>query len=165
MAIDRGPWNALQDDDGSNLVGSVWNKAAIQAVILDPVDALVGTRVDVAYSASWYGPEAGTWTVAAGSQATYSYSVIGKKATVTIFLAGTELSGATTQAFRIYYTFGTSAKDVAIAFPYYGPVVGTGYALAPAGANYIRLLRDVAGTPWPIGPNYLFAVTLTIWLQ
>jgi hypothetical protein len=39
MAIDRAPWNALVDDDGSNLVGSIWNKAAIKTVILDPVDA------------------------------------------------------------------------------------------------------------------------------
>jgi len=39
MAINRGPWNALVDDDGSNLVGSIWNKAAIKTVILDPVDA------------------------------------------------------------------------------------------------------------------------------
>lgn len=39
MAINRGPWNALVDDDGSNLVGSVWNKAAIKDVILDPADA------------------------------------------------------------------------------------------------------------------------------
>jgi hypothetical protein len=39
MAIDRGPWNALVDDDGSNLVGSIWNKAAIKTVILDPTDA------------------------------------------------------------------------------------------------------------------------------
>ena len=53
MAIDRGPWTALVDDDGSNLVGSVWNKNQIKTVILDPVDALVGTRIDVPYSASW----------------------------------------------------------------------------------------------------------------
>ena len=39
MAIDRGPWNALVDDDGSNLVGSIWNKAAIKTVLLDPIDA------------------------------------------------------------------------------------------------------------------------------
>jgi len=39
MAIDRGPWNALIDDDGSNLVGSIWNKAAIKTVLLDPIDA------------------------------------------------------------------------------------------------------------------------------
>lgn len=39
MAIDRGPWNALVDDDGSNLVGTIWNKDKIKTVILDPVDA------------------------------------------------------------------------------------------------------------------------------
>jgi hypothetical protein len=41
MAIDRGPWNALVDDDGSNLVGTVWNKDKIKTVILDPVDAAI----------------------------------------------------------------------------------------------------------------------------
>jgi len=41
MAIDRGPWNALVDDDGSNLTGSIWNKAAIKTVILDPTDAAI----------------------------------------------------------------------------------------------------------------------------
>jgi hypothetical protein len=40
MAIDRAPWNALVDDDGSNLVGSIWNKAAIKTVLLDPIDAM-----------------------------------------------------------------------------------------------------------------------------
>jgi len=40
MAIDRAPFNALNDDDGSNLVGSLWNKAAIKTVLLDPIDAL-----------------------------------------------------------------------------------------------------------------------------
>lgn len=39
MPIDRAPWNALVDDDGSNLTGSIWNKAAIKDVILDPTDA------------------------------------------------------------------------------------------------------------------------------
>jgi len=43
MAIDRGPWNALVDDDGSNLVGTVWNKDKIKTVILDPVDAALLT--------------------------------------------------------------------------------------------------------------------------
>ena len=42
MAINRAPWNALVDDDGSNLTGSVWNKAAIATTLLDPIDQLVG---------------------------------------------------------------------------------------------------------------------------
>lgn len=39
MAIDRTAYNALVDDDGSGTVGTVWNKARIAGVILDPVDA------------------------------------------------------------------------------------------------------------------------------
>lgn len=41
MAIDRGPWEALIDDDGTNLVGSVFGKAEIKTVVLDPVDAAI----------------------------------------------------------------------------------------------------------------------------
>ena len=41
MALDRGPWNALVDDDGSNLTGTLWNKDAIKTVILDPTDAAI----------------------------------------------------------------------------------------------------------------------------
>ena len=37
--INRAPFNALVDDNGSGLTGSVWNKAAIAGSILDPVDA------------------------------------------------------------------------------------------------------------------------------
>jgi len=36
MAIDRTPWNALVDDDGSGLTGSIWNKDTIKTVVLDP---------------------------------------------------------------------------------------------------------------------------------
>lgn len=45
MAIDRAPWNALVDDDGSNLIGTVWNKDKIKTVILDPVDAAFGRPI------------------------------------------------------------------------------------------------------------------------
>jgi hypothetical protein len=164
MAIDRGPWNALVDDDGSNLVGSVWNKGAIKTVILDPVDALVGTRIDVPFGA-FYGPEAGIWTVAPAHQITYSYSIVGKLATLGIFLYGTEISVAPTQALRIYYTFGTAAQTIGAAMPYTGPVTGTGYVQTEAGTNYLRLLRDIGGTPWPIGPTYGHVINLAFWLQ
>jgi hypothetical protein len=39
LPINRAPFTALVDDDGSNTIGTPWNKAAIQGVILDPVDA------------------------------------------------------------------------------------------------------------------------------
>jgi hypothetical protein len=43
--IDRAPFNLLQDDDGSNLVGSIWNKAAIKTVLLDPIDAALPPKI------------------------------------------------------------------------------------------------------------------------
>ena len=45
MAINRAPFNALVDDDGSGLTGTLWNKAQIKAVILDPVDAAIGAEL------------------------------------------------------------------------------------------------------------------------
>jgi len=45
MPIDRGPFNALVDDDGSNTIGTVWNKSKIQGVILDPADAAFNPAV------------------------------------------------------------------------------------------------------------------------
>jgi hypothetical protein len=41
VPIDRTAFNALVDDDGSNTIGSVWNKTAIQNVLLDPIDAVI----------------------------------------------------------------------------------------------------------------------------
>src|SRR4026209_114580 len=38
MALDRTWYNSLTDDDGSNLVGTLWNKAAVDS-LMDAVDA------------------------------------------------------------------------------------------------------------------------------
>lgn len=43
MPIDRTAFNQLADDDGSGLTGSIWNKAQIKAVLLDPIDAEIVT--------------------------------------------------------------------------------------------------------------------------
>jgi hypothetical protein len=43
MSLNRAPFNALVDDDGTNTLGSPWNKAAIKDVILDPTDAELAT--------------------------------------------------------------------------------------------------------------------------
>lgn len=56
MSIDRTAYNALIDDDGSDTVGTIWNKNQIKNVILDPVDAFVskgGTWTP--YTPSWIG--------------------------------------------------------------------------------------------------------------
>lgn len=39
MAINRTPYNALIDDNGTGTTGSIWNKNAIKTVLLDPIDA------------------------------------------------------------------------------------------------------------------------------
>jgi len=72
MAIDRGPWNALIDDDGSNLVGTVWNKDKIKTVLLDPTDAAIA-----AGDAAIIVPTQGAWTPvdASGAGLVYGYAV------------------------------------------------------------------------------------------
>ncbi len=79
MAIDRTAYNALVDDDGSNTVGSLWNKQAIKNVLLDPIDvALIqagsvvqrltaaGSYVDLGLTT----PGADTWIIVAGGAST-----------------------------------------------------------------------------------------------
>lgn len=46
MAIDRTQYNLLQDDDGSNTVGTLWTKNIVKTVLLDPVDAAIATIPD-----------------------------------------------------------------------------------------------------------------------
>lgn len=48
MPINRTPWTALVDDDGSNLVGTIWNKDKIKTVLLDPIDTITRTSVTTA---------------------------------------------------------------------------------------------------------------------
>ena len=52
MSIDRTAYNALANDSGSNLDGSLWDKSAIKDVLLDPIDvaiAAAGSPNDLAY--------------------------------------------------------------------------------------------------------------------
>jgi len=48
ITIDRAPWTALVDDTGQNLDGSIWNKAAIKGVLLDPIDASLAKAAQLA---------------------------------------------------------------------------------------------------------------------
>jgi len=81
MAIDRGPWNALIDDDGSNLVGTIWNKDKIKTTILDPVDAaLIAAPVAIPFNAGMFAcdnPSGAIWTVTAGAVYAHRYIVLG----------------------------------------------------------------------------------------
>jgi len=48
ITLDRTAYNLLVDDDGSNLVGTVWTKNQVKTVVLDPVDAALATLGDPA---------------------------------------------------------------------------------------------------------------------
>jgi len=71
MPLNRTWFNALVDDDGSNTIGTVWNKTQIDA-LLDSVDALVGPKT--AWTTSMQTSDG--ITISVGSQ-TCHYSVIG----------------------------------------------------------------------------------------
>jgi hypothetical protein len=58
MPINRAPFNALIDDDGSTTSGTPWNKTQIKNVLLDPVDAFVGNGgVWGTYAPIWAGAD------------------------------------------------------------------------------------------------------------
>jgi hypothetical protein len=58
MAINRAPFNALVDDDGTNTVGSVWNKTQIKNVILDPADVAYAPFASPAFTGTPTAPTA-----------------------------------------------------------------------------------------------------------
>jgi len=92
MAIDRGPWNTLADDDGSNTVGTLWNKAAIKTVLLDPIDA-IDAIVSVPFTAADFAAVGGgAWSVAAGNIVGYKYSRVNKHAVLSLHVANSTLT-------------------------------------------------------------------------
>lgn len=159
MAIDRGPWTALVDDDGSNLVGSIWNKAAIKTVILDPTDtAIAPPWVAIPHNAANYTAAAGAWTVSAANQITLKYVVVGKTAYFTIMIDASTNTASTARLFL------TLPADVPRAnFPMQVPLVyyhtagaGTGYVEIAGGNPVIGFLRDILGTAWAASTNNMF---------
>jgi hypothetical protein len=100
MAIDRAPYNALVDDDGSGISGSIWNKNQIKTVLLDPIDKI----------GEWI-PYTPVWTAASGAAPvigngglTGSYCVIGAVKKTVIFRI-TLASGSTTTFGGNYWFF------------------------------------------------------------
>jgi len=110
MAINRAPFNALVDDDGSNLVGTVWNKAAIAGVVLDPVDAalaavpavppggvlgdlLIKDPAVATYAAKWAPP---AWTLietAAAPSSNWDPGIVGDTVIVLAPSSGVAVTG------------------------------------------------------------------------
>ncbi|RPH53727.1 MAG: hypothetical protein EHM89_19645 [Acidobacteria bacterium] len=123
MPINRAPWNALVDDDGSNLVGTIWNKDKIKTVLLDPIDVLVGgvggAWTVAPYVAGAFTGSAGmVWTVEAGD-VIIAYSLVNKTITVAIAINTSTVAAPLGNTLNIASTMwgGVAAKR-----PAYGAV-------------------------------------------
>jgi hypothetical protein len=91
MTIDRTWYNALVNDDGSGTTGSVLDKSDLDD-LLDTIDAMVTDWTAVTYNAANFTASAGTWTVDAGDQITYRWSLVNKTMHLRVTLTNTTVS-------------------------------------------------------------------------
>jgi hypothetical protein len=162
MAINRGPWNALVDDDGSNLVGSIWNKAAIQTVLLDPIDA-IDVMTPVTFNAAHYGVyPSGAWTVTAGNVVGFSYSRHNQTGCVTLQLANSVITGTPLLLSILCPLVGVRRTVAASRITIGGNMELTSGYLEPAD-NRIYLQRT-GGQLFPAGTLVELSLTIPIFL-
>ena len=158
MAINRGPFNALIDDDGSGTTGSVWNKAAIQGVILDPVDALVPDWAVTPYNAGDYAadPPMG-FQVNPGT----TYSLYQKTGRLLHWVFYTENATTTGSPSGNLYIHTPTAVAAAMKLRTHGRIYtsSTGWIdvdIATAAPNAYVILSKYDGSVWPVaGGMYL----------
>ena len=101
MSINRAPFNALIDDDGTNTVGTVWGKQDIKDVILDPIDALPGVSgLWTTYAPSWAGAD-GLGPTPGNAVISGRYLQIGKWIDLAIVL---QMGSTTTYGTSTYWT-------------------------------------------------------------
>ena len=163
MAINRGPWNALVDDDGSNLVGSIWNKAAIKTVLLDPIDAL-DVVVPVPFNAAHYSVyPSGGWTVTAGNVASFAYSrtnqtgIISLQVNNSVITGTPTLIGITSPLVGLRRTVTTSRTQITAG------TMEIGGAYYETAGNVIWLQRP-GGQLFPAGTLTEVSITIPIFL-
>lgn len=139
--INRTPFNALIDDDGSGLVGSVWNKDKIKTVILDPADAAYAGAGSVIETL-------GAWTVVDTS---------GQGLTVVNNLAGYYVKHGQQVLASFYVTFPTTGNAAAATLGglTYGPYGGYG------GGFVISSTKGAALTLHVIGPSAWYVKDLS----
>ncbi len=174
MPINRAPFNALVDDDGSGVVGTVWNKTQIQSVLLDPIDALVGGLMPqqgnpwYAFTPTWSNiggsvqPNIGNGTLAG------RWAIFGKTVHFTIVLVA---GSTTTFGDASYWAWSLPANAVAFNgvtnnFASVAVLVGTGlqHGLSLAyDASHIWLYTAAGGQvgpniPWTWANGYTIAI-------
>jgi hypothetical protein len=165
MSIDRTNYNALVDDDGSNTVGSIWNKQAIKNVLLDPIDAAIaGTWIDIPFSAANFGATGGTWTVTSGNVTRFSYALLGKTALVQLFIGGGSVVGGTPSSLNLVMPFTIAAGQSGPVYFYVAPDYGWGIYEQPTVDQYMRLKRDAFSTPFAAasGCSFRFSAAVQI---
>lgn len=146
MPIDRTAFDALVDDDGTNTIGTPWDKAAIEAVLLDPIDAALGSAGTVTHASG-----ALTATRLVVGNGSDDVDVIASSGTTTTVLhgnaAGDPTFGAVALATDVSGVLppangGVSAATVALtdgATPALNAALGTVFRLAAAGDRTIAV--------------------------
>lgn len=155
MPINRAPFNALVDDDGSNTVGSIWNKAQIKDVILDPVDAALVSAVSP-FATLVQTSVTGTqhdWVLAGRGRITTVEWLGASDLTVTGIAGGVAGDIVT---FR-NTTDATGTRRVATFLP-------TNLGAGSAGANRFTNYSTSAGTPVGPGGTITYVYDGGIWL-
>jgi hypothetical protein len=160
MAINRAPFNALIDDDGSNTVGSIWNKTAIKDVILDPVDAaLVAQGAWASYVPPW-GASGGTVPVLGNGVLVGRYLRVGQWVDLVVTLT---MGSTTTYGSGAFWSLGLPFAPVLSGAPTteltfrVGAMTGAGATQPPLigyyiGANQVYLVTSVGGLVNPTTP-------------
>jgi hypothetical protein len=155
MAIDRAPWNTLIDDDGSNTTGSIWNKAAIKTVLLDPIDADPVWVTMPHNPANFRSAGGDSWYVPTAIQ---KYSIKGKAATVWISVTGSQnfLTSYFLGVIGWPFTF-KPIYDTAFlpCITSHTPAGGVGLSLVIVTGNYLDFRRSNF-SDWPVTGTDLF---------
>lgn len=143
MPINRAPFNALVDDDGSNTVGTVWNKTQIKNVLLDPMDAFVSNGgVWTPYVPGWagadgFGPGIGNGVLSG------RYVRIGQWVDVAIVLT---MGSTTTYGTSSYWTFSLPFAPFVGAGAPYQSITFRGGAMTAAGSVQPSLVAYAIGS-------------------
>lgn len=132
MALDRTWFNALVDDDGTNTVGTVWNKAQIDA-LLDSVDAFVSAGGTwTAYGPTWTSPD-GTPPALGNGNLHGRYFKIGTAVTVWIAL---KLESTSTPGTGSYFRWNLPFPPKLLPGLPTTATIFSGFAQAPGGSTY-----------------------------
>ena len=152
MAITRTP---IIDDSGSGTDGTVIDNAWKQE-FYNQIDAAAGgVWADMPQNpGNFYAGAGGVWTVTAHN--TFAYIINGKTMTISLYITTGSISGAPVEL-RASIPGGISvARTMAFTTNYYqAGVPGVGWGAVDPGNNYFKMLRDMVGTPWAAGTNYI----------